>query len=553
MEKIWLKNYHSSVPATINADAYPSLVHYFEAKCEQYKDRTAFINFGTPLSFAELEEKSRHFAAYLQESLKLAPGSRVAVMMPNLLQYPVVLFGILRAGMTVVNFNPRYTTHEVQHQLQDCGASCMIVFSYAAHILQNALEGTAVEHVLVTEIGDLFHFLKSVGFNFYLHYVKKEKPWVIPGAKSLLTALKEGQHLNFNRVDVQPSDLAFLQYTGGTTGVAKAAMLTHRNMVANTQQVIALFKSIAHQEELVVTVLPLYHIFALTANCLTFLEFGCPNLLITDPTNLKQTIAELSHHPITVFVGLNTLFNALLNSSKFADLDFSKLHLTFAGGMPTQTAVAERWQKMTGTPIIEGYGLTEASPVVSVNPMTNKDFNGTIGLPLPSTEVSVRNEAGEEVGLETPGELWVRGPQVMQGYWKKPTETAKVLMPEGWLRTGDIVTINARGFLRIIDREKDMVIVSGFNVFPSEVEDIIAQHPGVLEVGVVGVPDPVTGEKLKAVIVRKDLNLKATDIINYCRQELTGYKIPRVIEFRDSLPKSAVGKVLRKELREKLN
>ncbi len=547
MEKIWLNSYQLGVPHEIHAHAYSSLAHFFEEKCRQFKHRTAFINFGTRLSFSELERQSRFLASYLQNVVKLKPGSRVAVMLPNILQYPIAVFGILRAGMVIVNINVRYKAPELKQELDDSGAEGLIIFSTATPVLSSILHDIQLKTVIVTEIGDLFQCPKNIAFNLYTRFSHR-KPSAIPHAITFNSALDQGKQLKFNRVDLTLDDLAFLQYTGGTTGIPKGAMLTHGSMIANILQLSAFFKPMAHDEELIVTALPLCHIFALTANCLTFLELGCANLLITDPTNIAAFIKQLSHYRFTVFVGLNTLFLHLLKHPKFAQLDFSSLHLTFAGGMPTQASIAQEWQRVTGVPIIEGYGLTEASPAVVVNPMNNTEFSSTIGVPLPSTEVSVRDDAGHELGCDVPGELWIRGPQVMLGYWCAPEETQQVLSQDGWLRTGDIVTINSTGFIRIVDRKKEMILVSGFNVYPSEIEAVIAKHPGVLEVAVIGVPDETTGEKLKAVIVKKQPNLTEQDIIDFCHPFLTRYKIPHSVEFRESLPKSMVGKVLKRAL-----
>jgi long-chain acyl-CoA synthetase len=554
VEKIWLRSYPVGVPHEINPDAYQSLVEIFDISCKNYAKRIAFTNLGANLSYQQLNQLVGNFSAYLQQKLGVQKGDRVGIMLPNSLQYPLAMFAILKAGAVVVNFNPLYTADEVKHQIADSGIKVMLVMANFASVLEEALTQVKVEHVIVTELGDLLGWPKGLMVNFVINKIKKIIPaWNIPGFISLKQVLAEGKSCQFSPVDVVNTDIAFLQYTGGTTGVAKGAMLTHRNMVANVEQSTAwIIPCLVPGKELIVTALPLYHIFSLLANCLDFFKLGARNLLITNPRDIPAFVKELAKYPFTAITGVNTLFNALLNNSSFtkANIDFSQLHLTLGGGMAVQHSVADRWERVTGKPLLEAYGLTETSPAVCINPMTAKEYNGTIGLPIPSTEVSIRDEAGNELGLDAPGELWVRGPQVMAGYWQRPDETALVLRPDGWLRTGDIATISHEGYVKIVDRAKDMIIVSGFNVYPNEIEDVIAASPLVKEVAVVGVPSNVSGETVKAFIVPQDSSVTKADIMHYCREHLTGYKIPRQIEFRDELPKSSVGKVMRRTLRD---
>lgn len=553
MEKIWLKRYPPGVPAEINPDDYPSLVDIFESSCQKFGKLDAFANMGYAMSFAELDEKSRHFAAYLQKGLGLQKGDRVAIMMPNLLQYPVTLFGILRAGLTVVNVNPLYTPRELEHQMKDAGATTIIIIANFANVLAEVIGKTPVKNVIVTEVGDLLPFPKWLLTNLVVKYIKKMVPaYSLPNAVGFRTALDKGSRLSFDRVTVTGEDLAFLQYTGGTTGVAKGAMLTHRNMVANMLQVSAYVGSeVEEGKEIIITALPLYHIFCLTVNCLSFMKFGGLNVLITNPRDIPGFVNEIKAiGKFTAISGVNTLFNALVNSADFAKLDFSALKLAVGGGMAVQRAVAEKWQKITGARILEGYGLTESSPVVCVNPTDLKEFNSSIGLPVPSTDISLRDEQGNEVPLGQSGELCVKGPQVMRGYWQRPEETAKTITADGWLQTGDIATIDEQGFVRIVDRKKDMILVSGFNVYPNEIEDVVAHCEGVLEVACIGVPDEKSGEAVKVFVVRKPgAELTDKDVLDHCRKNLTGYKMPRYVEFRDELPKTNVGKILRRELR----
>ncbi len=551
LHKVWLNRYPADVPAEINPDRYGSLIDLFEHAVLRYATQTAFINMGKSLSFQQLDDRSRAFAAYLQQGLGLKKGDRVALMMPNLLQYPIALFGILRAGMIVVNVNPLYTPRELEHQLNDSGASAIVIVSNFAHTLEKVVAKTTVKHVILTRLGDQLSPAKGTLVNFVVKYIKKMVPkYYLPGAISFRQALQNGAQMEYIKPAIINDDLAFLQYTGGTTGVAKGAMLTHRNMQANLEQTKATYGSLLKAgEETVVTALPLYHIFALTVNCLLFIELGGANLLITNPRDIPGLVKELSKHPFTAITGVNTLFNALLNDDAFNKLDFSTLTLSAGGGMAVQKAVAERWEKLTGHYLLEGYGLTECSPLVSVNPYDIQCHNGSIGLPVPSTDIMLVDDNGNEVPEGEPGELCIKGPQVMLGYWQHPDATDEVLK-NGWLRSGDIVTVDHEGFLRIIDRKKDMILVSGFNVYPNEIEDVLMLHPKVREAAAIGVPNDVAGETVKICIVKKDDSLTKEELITHCKRHLTGYKIPKIVEFRDELPKTNVGKILRRELRE---
>ncbi|MCB5311857.1 long-chain-fatty-acid--CoA ligase FadD [Yersinia intermedia] len=551
MEKVWLKRYPADVPAEIDPDRYSSLVEMFENAALRYADQPAFINMGEVMTFRKLEERSRAFAAYLQQGLGLQKGDRVALMMPNLLQYPIALFGVLRAGMVVVNVNPLYTPRELEHQLNDSGAVAIVIVSNFAHTLEKIVFKTQIKHVILTRMGDQLSTAKGTLVNFVVKYIKRLVPkYYLPDAISFRTALQKGRRMQYVKPDVINTDLAFLQYTGGTTGVAKGAMLTHRNMQSNLEQAKAAYAPLLQPgHELVVTALPLYHIFALTMNCLLFIELGGRSLLITNPRDIPGMVKELSRYPFTAMTGVNTLFNALLNNEEFTKLDFSTLRLSVGGGMPVQKAVAERWEKLTGKHLLEGYGLTECSPLVTGNPYDLKHYSGSIGLPVPSTDVRLLDDEGNEVGLGEPGELWVRGPQVMLGYWQRPDATDEVLK-DGWLATGDIATLDAQGFLRIVDRKKDMILVSGFNVYPNEIEEVVALHSKVLESAAVGVPNEVSGETVKLFVVKKDASLTPEELLTHCRRYLTGYKVPKIVEFRDELPKSNVGKILRRELRD---
>ena len=554
MNRVWTNAYPEGVPPEIDASAYHSLNALFDRTAAQYADRTAFFSLGATLTYAELARLSAQFASYLQNVVRLHPGARVALMLPNLPQYPVAMFGILRAGCIVVNCNPLYTAHELHHQLKDSGAEAIVAFENRAFILQDALEGTDLRSIIVTQAGDLLGFARGTAVNFAMRMLKRAVPaWHIAGATTFQAALKEGAAEKFVPVDIEPEDIAFLQYTGGTTGVPKGAILTHFNMVANLQQCHSWLAPFLHGDkdpgqEIVITALPLYHVFALTAS-FTFFKAGGQNVLVADPRNIRGLVAEMRQHKFTAFTGVNTLFNALLNNPDFAKLDFSRLTVSLGGGMAIHRAVAERWKQVTGHTLIEAYGLSETSPAVTGNPLDIAAFNGSIGLPLPSTDVAIRDEAGAEVAPGEVGELCVHGPQVMQGYWHKPEETALVFTPDRYLRTGDLATMDESGFVRIVDRRKDMIISSGFNIYPNEVEDVVAMHPGVLEVGAVGVPDPVVGETVRIVVVRKDPALTAADLISHCRRFLTGYKVPRTVDFAESLPKNAIGKILRRELR----
>ena len=550
--KIWLSEYTPGVPAEIDVNTYVSAVDLLEQSIRRFRNNVAFECMGVELRYDDLDRLTQDFASYLQNVLGLDKGDRVAIMMPNLLQYPIVLFGILRAGMTVVNVNPLYTPRELEHQLKDSGARAIVIVENFCHTLQQVLERTPVETVITTQLGDLHPFPKSLLVNTVVKRVKKLVPrWSIPGSVPLRAALARGKAQPYMPIDLFHNDIAFLQYTGGTTGLSKGATLTHGNIVANMLQARAWLSTLLREgEELVVTALPLYHIFALLANCLIFMSLGAKNLLITNPRDMAGFVKELSRHRFTALTGVNTLFNGLLNTPGFAELDFSSLKFTLGGGTAVQQSVAEQWTRVTGKPLTEAYGLTECSPAVSFNPIHKPDWNGTIGLPLPSTIVALRDDANNEVALGESGELCVSGPQVMQGYWQKPEENAKVFTIDGFLRTGDIATMDAKGYLRIVDRKKDMILVSGFNVYPSEIEAVVAMHPGVLECACVGVPDERSGEAPKVFVVRKDPALTAEALLAFCRNELTAYKLPRQIAFVESLPKSNVGKILRKELRE---
>ncbi|MCW6031110.1 MULTISPECIES: long-chain-fatty-acid--CoA ligase FadD [unclassified Pantoea] len=551
MNKVWLKRYPADVPAEINADRYASLVDLFEHAAEQYADQVAFINMGQPMTYRQLEKQSRAFAAWLQQGLGLKQGDRVALMMPNLLQYPVALFGVLRAGMVVVNVNPLYTPRELKHQLVDSGASAIVIVSNFAHTLEKVVAETPIKHVMLTRMGDQLAPVKATLVNFVVKYVKKLVPkYHLPGAVPFRSALSQGEQMTYQRPTVTNDDLAFLQYTGGTTGVAKGAMLTHRNMQANLEQTKATYgKLLRPGKEQVVTALPLYHIFALTVNGLLFLDLGGTNLLITNPRDIPGFVKELSKFPFTAITGVNTLFNALLNDANFNKLDFSTLRLSAGGGMAVQKAVAERWEKLTGHYLLEGYGLTECSPLVSVNPYDITCHTGSIGLPVPSTDVRIVDDEDKDVAPGEPGELCIRGPQVMIGYWQRADATDEVLK-NGWLHTGDIVTVDSEGFIRIVDRKKDMILVSGFNVYPNEIEDVLMQHEKVREAAAIGVPSDLSGEAVKVCIVKKDPSLTKEEVLDHCRRQLTGYKVPKIIEFRDELPKTNVGKILRRELRD---
>ncbi|TKB48507.1 long-chain-fatty-acid--CoA ligase FadD [Ferrimonas sediminicola] len=552
MDKAWLNSYPAGVPAEIHPEQYRNLLDLFEQSCHTYADQVAFINMGAVLTYRRVEEQSRAFAAYLQNELKLQKGDRVAIMMPNLLQYPVALLGVLRAGMVAVNVNPLYTPRELKHQLSDAGAKAIVLVTNFGQSLQQIVDDTPVEHVILTKIGDHLSAPKRTLVNFVVKYVKKMVPkYHLPYAVSMRKALAVGRRLQYIKPKVALDDIAVLQYTGGTTGVAKGAMLTHKSLIANMLQAEAFFGSLIDDgSDLVVTPLPLYHVFANTVNLLLFFKKGCQNLLITNPRDMPAFLGELKKYPFTALTGVNTLFNAMLNQEAFRELDFSHLKITVGGGMAVQRAVAERWQEVTGQPLIEGYGLTECSPVAAAGTYDQKEYTGAIGLPIPSTEMRAVDDDGNPVKPGETGELQVRGPQVMKGYWQRPDETAKVLTDDGWLFTGDIGYMDDKGQFFIVDRKKDMILVSGFNVFPNEVEDVVASHPKVLEVAAVGVPHEVSGELVKIFVVAKDPSLTDKELIAHCRKSLTGYKVPKLVEFRDDLPKTNVGKILRRELRE---
>lgn len=550
MEKIWLNHYDSRVAPEIDPDRYASIIDILDESVAKYGDKTAYINMGQTISFSELDSLTRQFAAYLMNN-GFKPGDAIAIMMPNLLQYPVALFGILRAGMTVVNVNPLYTARELKHQLNDSQAKAIIIVENFAHTLDKVVADTGIQEVLLTSLADMLPAPKRWVVNFVVKHVKKMVPsYSLSGAKSFMSVLKAGEKLTYERPEINNQDLAFLQYTGGTTGVSKGAMLTHRNMIANLEQVSGLLSTvITPGKDLVVTALPLYHIFALLANCLLFLKFGCPNLLITNPKDMPGFVKELEKYPFAILPGVNTLFNGLLNTPGFSDLDFSNFKFGLGGGMAVQRPVAEKWQKVTGTVLLEGYGLTECSPVVAVNPPQLEAYKGAIGLPVPSTDIMLIDDNGNEVGVGESGELWVKGPQVMKGYYNRP-EASDEIFKDGWLATGDIARCDEEGYFYIVDRKKDMILVSGFNVFPNEIEEVAAMHDAVLEVAAIGVPHDVSGEVVKLFIVRKDDSLTAEAVITHCRSHLTGYKVPKHIEFKEELPKTNVGKILRRELRD---
>ncbi|KTC93706.1 MULTISPECIES: AMP-binding protein [Legionella] len=552
MEKVWLKHYQEGVPHEIDINEYSSLVSLFEDSCRKYSKKIAYVNLNSGLTYEELDEKSREFATYLQQNLGLKKGARVALMMPNLLQYPIALFGILRAGCIAVNTNPLYTTDEFIHQMNDSGAEAIVVLANFAKTVEKGLTHTkTVKHIIVTQIGDIFPWYKRLAVNAVVKYIKKLVPaYDLPQAICFNDALKLGKNAEFTSLKLGHDDIAFLQYTGGTTGVAKGAILTHGNMVANVLQAFAWISPLKlSSDDIIVTALPLYHIFSLTANCLTFLKAGSKNILITNPRDIPHFIDEIKNAGFTAITGVNTLFNALMNNPKFHEIDFSKLKCALAGGMALQKSVSLRWRELTKFRILEAYGLTETSPAATINPMYLDEYNGSIGLPIPSTTVSIRDEAGAEVPIGEAGELCIKGPQVMAGYWQRPDETALVFTDDGFLKTGDIAKVDEKGFVYLVDRKKDMIVVSGFNVYPNEVEQVISMMSGVLEVGVVGVQDEESGERVKACIVKRDPALTPEQVIAHCREHLTGYKIPKIVEFYKELPKTNVGKILRRALR----
>jgi len=550
VEKIWLKRYPEGMPETIDPEHYHSLLDLFEKSFADFSDLPAFTNMGKELTYRELDSATKRVASYIQNDLGLKKGDKVAVMMPNLLQTPVTILGILRAGCVVVNVNPLYTVRELEHQLNDSESSAIFILANFADTLEKALPKTNVKHIVVTQVGDMVGGLKKYIVNFVVKHVKKMVPsYSLPNVIKFADALA-GDEAGYKKPEVDLNDLAFLQYTGGTTGVSKGAMLSHGNMVGNLEQVSGcLDKVLERGKEVVITALPLYHIFALTANCLTFMKYGGLNVLITNPRDMPGFVKELAQHKFTAVTGVNTLFNGLLNTPGFAELDFSSLKMSLGGGMAVQRPVAEKWQAVTKTKLMEGYGLTECAPLVTVSPYDLEGYNGSIGLPAPSTDIKLMLENGEEAAKGEPGELWVKGPQVMQGYYNRPDATAECLK-DGWFATGDIATYDDEGFFYIVDRKKDMIIVSGFNVFPNEIEEVVAMHDGVLEVAAIGIPHEVSGEQVKVFVVKKDQSLTEKDIIKHCRDNLTNYKVPKLVEFRDELPKTNVGKILRRALKD---
>jgi len=554
MDKIWLKNYPPGVPAEINPDQFRSLRQLIDDSCERFADRPAYTSMGRTLSYAQYQRLARDFAAWLQQSAKLQRGDAIALMMPNVLQYPIALYGAMLAGLTVVNTNPLYTARELEHQLRDSGAKAIVILENFAHTLDEVIADTSIETVITTGVGDLLGWPKSAIVNLVVKHVQRKVPrWNLPGSTRFSAALARGKYLPLTPVELEHPDIAFLQYTGGTTGVAKGAMLTHLNMVANTLQSGAWIGSAARMgaDTVVITALPLYHIFALTANWLVFVKQGAHNILIANPRDFPAFVKELKKYPFFYISGVNTLFNALLNTPGFAEVDFSKLSITLGGGMAVQKSVAEHWKKVTGKVLTQAWGLTETSPGACINPF-HLDYNGSIGLPISSTEISIRDDAGKELGIDEIGEICVRGPQVMAGYWQRPDETAQVMLDGGWLRTGDVGRVDPAGFVFIEDRKKDMILVSGFNVYPNEIESVVASHPGVLEAAAVAQPDEHSGEVVAIFVVRKDPGLTEQQLIDFCRSELTGYKVPKHVYFRNELPKTNVGKILRRPLRDEL-
>ncbi len=551
MDRLWLKHYQQGVPYEINTSEYASLIHLFDEVCRKHKNNIAYVNMASEITYGDVDKLSQQFATYLQQ-LGLKRGARVAIMMPNLLQYPIVLFAILRAGYIVVNTNPLYTSDEVVHQLNDSGAEAIVVLANFAKTVEKALSQIpSLKHIVITQIGDVFPMIKRILVNAAVKYLKKMVPtYCIPHAVNFNQALRLGAGQPFRPVELTQQDIALLQYTGGTTGVAKGAMLTHGNMVANVLQASAWIAPLSlSSSDIIVTALPLYHIFSLTANCLTFFSAGAKNILITNPRDLPTFIKEIKNSGFTAITGVNTLFNALLNHPQCDEINFSSLKLALSGGMALQKSVALKWQEKTKSRVLEAYGLTETSPAVTMNPMYLEEYNGSIGLPICSTDVSIRDNKGKEVSIGEKGELCIKGPQVTPGYWQRPEETSEAFWPDGFFRSGDIARIDEQGYIYLIDRKKDMIIVSGFNVYPNEVEQVISMLPGVLEVGVIGVDDDGAGERVKACIVKRDPSLSADEIIAHTREHLTAYKVPKFIEFYDELPKTNVGKILRRALK----
>ncbi|RAP38235.1 long-chain-fatty-acid--CoA ligase [Candidatus Marinamargulisbacteria bacterium SCGC AAA071-K20] len=553
MINTWLKEYPEGVPPTIDTSSYESLNDMFTKSFKQFSNLPAYTNMRKTLTFGEIDILSSQFASFLQHQLGLKKGDRVAIMMPNLLQYPICLYGILKAGCIVVNVNPLYTAHELEHQLKDSGAKAIIILENFAHVLCQAISKTELKHVVTTQIGDCFPFVKRNLINFIIKFVKKMVPkWSLPGSCCFNNALLKGMTKAYIPSHINKDDIAFLQYTGGTTGVSKGAVLSHGNILANLLQITAWIGPFVEEgKEQVLTPLPLYHIFSLSANLLTFCVLGGELILITNPRDIPKFVKKMKYIPFTILTGVNTLFNALSNSTKFKDIDFSRLKFTIGGGMAVQEEVAKNWQDMTHSPLIEGYGLTESSPVAAVNPVNMKAYNGAIGLPLPSTELSIRDDDGKELSVGDEGEIWIKGPQVMKGYWKRDEETKEVLTSDGWLKTGDIGKVDDKGYFFVVDRKKDMILVSGFNVYPNEIEEIAVKHPDILEAAAIGIPHAHSGEVVKLICVRNNNTVTERELIDHCREYLTKYKIPRTVEFVDELPKTNVGKILRRALRDK--
>ena len=553
MEKVWLKSYEKHVPLDVNCDEFNSIIDLFEKSCYDYSDSTAYINMGVKLSYKDLNEKSKAFASFLQNELNMKKGDRLAIMMPNLLQYPIALFGAMRAGIIIVNVNPLYTARELEHQLKDSGATAIVILENFCHVLAECIQTTPVKHVITTEIGDMFGFLKQKLVNFVVKKIKKMVPnYILSSPIPFKKALNIGTFNTFHPVTLAHHDIAFLQYTGGTTGISKGAALSHKNMIANMQQAHA-WLNFEPGKETVITALPLYHIFALTANCLVFLRLGGCNVLITNPRDIPLFIKTLKSTKFSAITGVNTLFKALMNHPKFSELSFDSLKLSLGGGMAVQEAVATKWKKLTGCTLLEAYGLTEASPAICINPLNITEFKGSIGIPLPSTLVSIRTADNKLCDYDEVGEICAKGPQVMKEYWNKPEETAKVFTKDGWLKTGDIATMDKKGFIKIVSRKKDMILVSGFNVYPNEIEDVVVNLHGVHECAAIGISDEKSGERVKLCIVKSDPNLTEKTILMYCKKNLTDYKQPKVIEFYDELPKTNVGKILHRALRDPEN
>lgn len=553
MDKVWLKSYPPGIPAVINPDAFQSLPELFAGVFHRYGDLPAFYSMGKTITFKELDDLSNHFACYLQQDLKLKKGDRIAIMLPNILQYPVVMFAALKAGLTVVNVNPLYTATELTHQLKDSGCETLVVLANFAVTAQEAAKNiTSLKNIIITYIGDMLPWPRATLMHLILKYYYKKIPaWNLPQAVMFKNAMKQGRARTLVKLEIQNHDIAFLQYTGGTTGVSKGAVLTHRNLIANLQQTDAWVQDVLRPgREIAITALPLYHIFSLTVNCMLVTRYGGLNVLIVNPRDIPSLVKTMSQFKFSVFMGVNTLFNGLLKNPSFASLDFSALHVSLGGGMAVQQAVADKWQEVTGVPLLEGYGLSETSPCVTICPLNLKSYCGSIGLPIPSTDVEILDDDGNMLPFGEPGEIAVKGPQVMQGYWQHPDETAKVFTKDGWLLTGDIGAMNNNGYVKILERKKDMILVSGFNVYPSEVEGVLAKMPGIRECAVIGVQDDNSGEAVKAFVVADNLELTPQDVIKFCRKSLTPYKVPKLVEFRSELPKTNVGKILRRALRD---